>query len=126
MFNFSCIYRARIPGTICGRKFRRSDLEITESGSGGKTIKRGPRNVKEFITGRGIGYPANRKDLIRFAEGKEVESDFLDLLKGIPEIEYNTLTTLPEKSKGWKASVLENIPEKSSEFTEQIFNQIYR
>lgn len=57
---------------------------------GGKLIKRGPRDVKEFITGRGIGYPANRKDLIRFAEGKEAESDFLDLLKGIPEIEYNT------------------------------------
>jgi len=57
---------------------------------GGELIKRGPRDAKEYITGRGIGYPANRKDLIRFAEGKEAESDFLDLLRGIPEIEYNT------------------------------------
>lgn len=57
---------------------------------GGDFIKRRPRDVKEFISGRGIGYPANRKDLIRFAEGKQAESDILDLLRGIPEIEYNT------------------------------------
>lgn len=38
----------------------------------------------------GIGYPAERRDIIRFAEGKEVESDVMDLLRGIPEIEYNT------------------------------------
>lgn len=38
----------------------------------------------------GIGYPAERRDIIRFAEGKEVESDVMDLLMGIPEIEYNT------------------------------------
>jgi len=31
---------------------------------------------------------SSKKDLIRFAEGKEAESDFLDLLKGIPEIEH--------------------------------------
>ncbi|WP_269852020.1 DUF2795 domain-containing protein [Methanosarcina horonobensis] len=37
-----------------------------------------------------MGYPASRKDIIRFAEGKQAESDVLDLLKGIPEIEYNT------------------------------------
>lgn len=57
---------------------------------GGELIKRGPRDYKEFISGMGIGYPANRKDIIRFAEGKQAESDVLDLLKGIPEIEYNT------------------------------------
>jgi len=57
---------------------------------GGETIKRGPRDVKEFVSGMGVGYPAERKDLIRFAEGKQAESDVLDLLKGIPEIEYNT------------------------------------
>jgi len=38
----------------------------------------------------GIGYPANREDIIRFATGKQAESDVLDLLMGIPEIEYNT------------------------------------
>ena len=38
----------------------------------------------------GVGYPANRKDLIRFAEGEQAESDVMDLLMGIPEIEYNT------------------------------------
>lgn len=57
---------------------------------GGELIKRSQSDVKEFITGRGIGYPAARKDIIRFATGKSAESDFLDLLKGIPEIEYNT------------------------------------
>lgn len=57
---------------------------------GGECIKRGPRDVKEFITGRGMGYPATRDDLVKFAEGKQAESDVLDLLKGIPEIEYNT------------------------------------
>jgi hypothetical protein len=56
----------------------------------GETIKRGPREVKEFISGMGVGYPAERKDLIRFAEGKEAESNVMDLLRGIPEIEYNT------------------------------------
>ena len=56
----------------------------------GELIKRGPREVKEFISGMGIGYPANRKDIIRFATGKQAESDVLDLLMGIPEIEYNT------------------------------------
>jgi Protein of unknown function (DUF2795) len=57
---------------------------------GGELIKRGPREVKEYISGMGIGYPAERKDLIRFAEGKQAESDVVDLLRGIPEIEYNT------------------------------------
>lgn len=57
---------------------------------GGELIKRSQSDVKEFITGRGIGYPATKRDIIRFATGKSVESDFLDLLKGIPEIEYNT------------------------------------
>lgn len=57
---------------------------------GGKLIKRGPRDYKEYINGMGIGYPAERRDIIRFAEGKEVESDVMDLLRGIPEIEYNT------------------------------------
>lgn len=57
---------------------------------GGEVIKRGPREVKEYITGRGIGYPASREDLVRFAEGKQAESDVLDLLRGISEIEYNT------------------------------------
>ncbi|WP_410508677.1 DUF2795 domain-containing protein [Methanosarcina hadiensis] len=37
-----------------------------------------------------MGYPATRDDLVKFAEGKQAESDVLDLLKGIPEIEYNT------------------------------------
>lgn len=37
-----------------------------------------------------MGYPAERKDIIRFAEGMQAESDALDLLRGIPEIEYNT------------------------------------
>ncbi len=64
--------------------------ELTVPNYGGELIKRGPRDYKEYISGRGIGYPANRKDLIRFAEGKQAESDVLDLLKGIPEIEYNT------------------------------------
>lgn len=57
---------------------------------GGELIKRGPRDAKEFISGMGIGYPAERKDVIRFAEGEQAESDVLDLLRGIPEIEYNT------------------------------------
>jgi hypothetical protein len=57
---------------------------------GGEYIAREPSEVKEYITGRDINYPANRKDIIRFAKGKQVESDFLDLLRGIPEIEYNT------------------------------------
>jgi hypothetical protein len=57
---------------------------------GGELIKRDPREVKEHITGIDIGYPAERKDIIRFAEGKQAESDVLDLLRGIPEIEYNT------------------------------------
>ena len=56
---------------------------------GGELITRGPREVKKYITGIDIGYPAERKDLIRFAEGKQAESDVLDLLRGIPEIEYN-------------------------------------
>ncbi len=55
-----------------------------------RTLKRDPREVKEFITGRGIGYPASRDDLIKFADGKQVNSDVLDLLRGISEIEYNT------------------------------------
>ena len=37
-----------------------------------------------------MNYPTNRRDIIRFAEGSEAESDFLDLLRGIPEIEYNS------------------------------------
>ncbi|MGB9938365.1 DUF2795 domain-containing protein [Methanosarcina sp.] len=57
---------------------------------GGELIKRSPGEVEEFITGRGIGYPASRDDLVKFAEGKQASSDFLDLLRGIPEIEYNT------------------------------------
>lgn len=57
---------------------------------GGGLIKRGQRDYKEFISGRGIGYPADRRDIIRFAEGKQAESDVLDLLRGIPEIEYST------------------------------------
>jgi hypothetical protein len=65
-------------------------LENNRYPIGGEFIKREPRDYKEFISGRGIGYPANRKDIIRFAEGKQAESDVLDLLNGIPEIEYNT------------------------------------
>lgn len=42
------------------------------------------------MTGRGMGYPASRDDLVKFAEGKQASSDVLDLLRGIPEIEYNT------------------------------------
>ncbi|RXA20277.1 DUF2795 domain-containing protein [Methanosarcina sp. MSH10X1] len=57
---------------------------------GGELIKRNPRQVEEFITGRGIGYPVSRDDLVKFAEGKQASSDFLDLLRGIPELEYNT------------------------------------
>ena len=57
---------------------------------GGELIKRDPREIKEYISGIDIGYPAERKDIIRFAEGKQEESDVLDLLRGIPEIEYNT------------------------------------
>lgn len=37
-----------------------------------------------------MGYPATKDDLVKFAEGKQAESDVLDLLKGISEIEYNT------------------------------------
>lgn len=37
-----------------------------------------------------MGYPASRDDLVKFAEGKQASSDVLDLLRGIPEIEYNT------------------------------------
>jgi hypothetical protein len=55
-----------------------------------RTLKRDPREVKEFITGRGIGYPASRDDLIKFADGKQVNRDVLDLLRGMSEIEYNT------------------------------------
>jgi hypothetical protein len=63
-----------------------------------------------YISGIDIGYPAERKDIIRFAVGKQAESDVLDLLRGIPEIEYNTPEEkLPEKSNVWKASVLESI-----------------
>jgi hypothetical protein len=36
------------------------------------TYQRGPCGVKEYTTGRGIGYPANRKGIIRFAEGNAV------------------------------------------------------
>jgi len=50
---------------------------------GDELIKRSPREIKEYITGRGIGYPANRKDLLRFADEKQAESDFLDLMKEI-------------------------------------------
>lgn len=57
---------------------------------GGELIARGPREVKKYITGIDVGYPAERKDIIRFAEGKQAESDVLDLLRGIPEIEYST------------------------------------
>jgi len=57
---------------------------------GGELIARDPYYVNEYITGRDINYPANRRDIIRFAEGMQAESDFLDLLRGIPEIEYNT------------------------------------
>lgn len=49
--------------------------------------KRNPRQVEEFITGKGIGYPAKRDYLVKFAEGKQASSDFLGFLKGIPEIE---------------------------------------
>ena len=45
------------------------------------------------MTGRGMGYPASRDDLVKFAEGKQASSDVLDLLRGIPEIEYNTPVT---------------------------------
>ncbi|WP_370273604.1 DUF2795 domain-containing protein [Methanosarcina sp. MSH10X1] len=37
-----------------------------------------------------MGYPVSRDDLVKFAEGKQASSDFLDLLRGIPELEYNT------------------------------------
>ena len=57
---------------------------------GGELIARGPREVKKYITGIDVGYPAERKDIIRFAEGKQAESNVLDLLRGIPAIEYNT------------------------------------
>ncbi|MDR7667077.1 DUF2795 domain-containing protein [Methanosarcina sp. Z-7115] len=49
--------------------------------------KRNPRQVEEFITGKGIGYPAKRDYLVKFAEGKQASSDFLGFLKGIPEID---------------------------------------
>ncbi|BAW29430.1 hypothetical protein MTHERMMSTA1_06510 [Methanosarcina thermophila MST-A1] len=42
------------------------------------------------MTGRGIGYLANRDNLAKFAESKQASSDVLDLLRGISEIEYNT------------------------------------
>ena len=57
---------------------------------GGGIIKRNPSKIEEIINDRGITYPADRKDIIRFAKGKQVESDVMDLLMGIPEIEYNT------------------------------------
>jgi hypothetical protein len=57
---------------------------------GGELIKRGSSEVKEYIPGREIGYPIDREDVIRFAEGKQAESNVLDLLRGIPAIEYNT------------------------------------
>lgn len=37
-----------------------------------------------------MGYPIDREDVIRFAEGKQAESNVLDMLHGIPAIEYNT------------------------------------
>lgn len=37
-----------------------------------------------------MGYPATRDDLVKFAEGKQAESDVMELLRGISEIEYNT------------------------------------
>ena len=55
---------------------------IASGFEGGESIKRSPCEAKEFISVRGIACPANRKDLIRFAEGKQTDSDFLDLLKG--------------------------------------------
>ena len=57
---------------------------------GGELIKRGSSEVKEYIPDREIGYPIDREDVIRFAEGKQAESNVLDLLRGIPAIEYNT------------------------------------
>jgi hypothetical protein len=36
------------------------------------TYQRGPCEVKKYTTGRGIGCPANRKGITRFAEGNAV------------------------------------------------------
>jgi hypothetical protein len=67
---------------------RRKDNSYLDHG--GELLVNDSYDVNEYITGRDINNPAKRRDIIRFAEGMQAESDFLDLLRGIPEIEYNT------------------------------------
>lgn len=45
-------------------------------------MKRNLRQVGVFLTGREIGFPASRDDLVKFAEGEQASSDVLELLRG--------------------------------------------
>jgi hypothetical protein len=62
-------------------------------------IKRDPREVKEHITLL-VAASCDRKALISFAQGKQAESNDLDLLKGMPEIKYNSSQLKLYKSRG--------------------------
>lgn len=68
-----------------------------------------------------------RDDLVKFAKGKQASNGVLDLLRGIPEIEYNTLMTytlmaFPEKSNAWKA----NAPNYQNRMSTDLPNRDFR
>ena len=91
---------------------------------GGELIKRGSSEVKEYIPDREIGYPIDREDVIRFAEGKQAESNVLDLLRGIPAIEYNTPDEVVREIERLESQHTREYIRSDDESNEQAFFQI--
>ena len=54
-------------------------------GAGGRS----PTNVSTYL--KGIDFPANRDQLIRHAEQNGAEQDVLDVLKQMPEQQYDNM-----------------------------------
>lgn len=78
------------------------------------------------MTGRGMGYPASRDDLVKFAEGKQASSDVLDLLREYLKLSITPLMMLPRKSNVWKVNVSDLRNQKHSEFSDQQFKVVHK
>lgn len=48
-----------------------------------------PANVAHFL--KGIDFPAKKADLVKHAQGQNADKEVLEVLKQIPEREYNTM-----------------------------------
>lgn len=75
--------------------------------------ERGPLDIKEYIIGRSIGYPATENLLHGW--WRKSGNDLQDFLKGIPEIESNIPGEVTRELNSWKASVLENKQDQTTE-----------